>query len=200
MKTFGLTGGIGTGKSTVAQLLMQRHGVPILDADKVAREVVAKGTEGLAAVVDAFGPDVLDANGNLDRARMRSRVMADPAARKLLESITHPRIFEFMGSWVAAQAAAQAPLIGIEAALMVETGSWRMHDALVVVSADPETQVRRVMARDGVTEAEARSVLAAQLPMADKERLATFVVRNDGTLEDLVGAVDKLWRDLMAGR
>lgn len=198
MKTFGLTGGIGTGKSTVARLLRERHGVPILDADQVAREVVAKGTDGLAAVVDAFGPQVLDADGNLDRARLRAIVMADPDARRTLEAITHPRIFQVMGAWVAAQAASDAPLVGIEAALMVETGSWRMHDALVVVSASPEVQIARVMARDGVTEAQARSVLAAQLPMADKERVATFVVHNEGTMEELVAASDEVWRKLMA--
>lgn len=198
MKTFGLTGGIGTGKSTVAQLLRDRHDVPILDADQVAREVVAKGTDGLAAVIDAFGPELLDADGNLDRARMRDLVMSDTSARRRLESIIHPRIFESIGAWVATQASAHAPLVGIEAALMVETGSWRMQDALVVVSASPDVQVARVMARDSVTEEQARAVLGAQLPMADKERVATYVVRNEGSLDDLVAAADDVWRKLMA--
>lgn len=198
MKTFGLTGGIGTGKSTVAQLLRERHGVPILDADQVAREVVAKGTDGLAAVVDAFGPEILDADGNLDRARMRALVMSDTSARRRLESITHPRIFESIGAWVARQTSAHAPLVGIEAALMVETGSWRMQDALVVVSASPAVQIARVIARDGVSEPEARAVLDAQLPMADKERVATYVVRNEGSFDDLIVATDDVWRKLMA--
>ncbi len=197
MKTFGLTGGIGTGKSTVAQLLRERHGVPILDADKVAREVVAKGTDGLAAVVDAFGSEILDEDGNLDRARMRTIVMSDTSARRRLESITHPRIFESIGAWVARQASAQAPLVGIEAALMVETGSWRMQDALVVVSASPDVQIARVMARDGVSDDAARAVLSAQLPMGDKERVATYVVRNEGSLADLTAAADDLWRKLV---
>jgi dephospho-CoA kinase len=197
VKTFGLTGGIGTGKSTVAQLLRERHGVPILDADQVAREVVAKGTDGLTAVVDSFGPEVLDEDGNLDRARMRAIVMSDASARRRLESITHPRIFESIGAWVARQASNQRPLIGIEAALMVETGSWRMQDALVVVSASPDVQVARVMARDGVSEDAARAVLGAQLPMADKERVATYVVRNEGSLDDLTAAADALWHKLI---
>src|SRR5690606_19150817 len=119
--------------------------------------------------------------GALDRARMRARVMADADARRRLEAITHPLIFEGVAARLRALAEAGHALAGVEAALMVETGSWRMYDALVVVSCAPETQVRRVMARDGVSEEQARAVLAAQLPVAEKEKVATYVVRNDGT-------------------
>jgi dephospho-CoA kinase len=198
VRTFGLTGGIGCGKSTVARLLTERHGVPIVDADQLARDVVAPGTPGLAAIVDAFGPDVLDATGGLDRARMRARVMADPHARRRLEAITHPLIFEAMGARLRALADAGHDLAGVEAALMVETGSWRMYDALVVVACSPETQIRRVTARDGVDEVQARAVLAAQVPTPEKERLATHVVRNDGSADALIAEVDALAARLRA--
>lgn len=198
MRTFGLTGGIGTGKSTVAALLRARHGVPIVDADLVARDVVAPGSDGLAAVVAAFGPDVLDADGALDRARMRARILADAEARRTLEGITHPRIFVAITEALRALAEAGHPLAGVEAALMVETGSWRLYDALVVVSASPDTQVRRVMARDGVDEAAARAIVAAQLPMAEKERVATVVIRNDADLDALGAEVDRAWAVLLA--
>jgi dephospho-CoA kinase len=192
VKTFGLTGGVGCGKSTVARLLRERHGIPVVDADEIAREVVAPGTPGLAAIVDAFGPEVLDGSGALDRARMRARVMADADARRRLEAITHPRIFEAMGARLQALAAEGHPVVGVEAALMVETGSWRMYDDLVVVTCTPDTQVRRVVARDGVDEAQARAVLAAQLATAEKERVATYVVHNDGATDALITQVDAL--------
>jgi dephospho-CoA kinase len=198
VRTFGLTGGIGTGKSTVASLLRERHGVPIVDADRVARDVVAPGTDGLAAIVRAFGPEVLDASGALDRARMRARIVADPDARRRLEAITHPRIFAATAEALRALADAGHRVAGVEAALMVETGSWRIHDAVVVVSASPETQVRRVMARDHVDEVGARAIVAAQLPVADKERVATVVIRNDADLDALATEVERAWATLRA--
>lgn len=195
---FGLTGGIGTGKSTVARLLREAHGVPVLDADEVAREVVAPGTPGLGEVVAAFGTEVLTAEGHLDRAAMRARIVADPEARRTLEGITHPRIGLAVMAWMAAQADAGAPLAGVEAALMVETGTWRRYPALVVVTCDPEVQVRRVMARDGVTEAAARALIAVQMPMADKVAVAHHVVHNDGSLDALRAQVAELHAALLA--
>lgn len=198
MRTFGLTGGIGTGKSTVARLLTERHGVPIVDADQIARQVVEPGSEGLAAIVAAFGPGVLRPDGTLDRPAMRARIVADPAARSRLEAITHPLIFAETARQLAALAEQGHAWAGVEAALMVETGSWRLYDALLVVSADPITQVRRVVVRDGVDEAAARAMLAAQLPMADKEAVATVVIRNDGDLDALAAAVDTAWARLVS--
>lgn len=196
MRTFGLTGGIGAGKSTVARLLRERHGVPILDADQIAREVVRPGTEGLAAIVDTFGAGVLAPDGTLDRAAMRERILADPAARRTLEALTHPRIHEAIRARLAALDAHGAPLAGVEAALMVETGSWRHHDALVVVTCRPDTQVARVMARDGVGEPAARQALAAQLPLAEKEAVADVLIRNDGDARALEASVDAAWAAL----
>lgn len=185
MRTFGLTGGIGTGKSTVAQMLRDVHQIPVVDADQAARDVVAPGSDGLEAIVQAFGPDALTPDGALDRSRMRARILADAEARATLEAITHPRIFQAIRGALAELEARSVPLAGVEAALMVETGSYRLYDSLVVVSCTPEHQIERVMARDQVPEASARAMLAVQRPMADKEAVATHVIRNDGTLEDL---------------
>jgi dephospho-CoA kinase len=191
MKTVGLTGGIATGKSSVTQRLRDR-GIPVVDADVVARQVVEPGTPGLAAIVDAFGPDVLDADGRLDRAAMRQRIIDDPGARKTLEGITHPRIFEAMAAALRAHAEAGAPLAVVDAALMVETGSYRMYDALVVVSCSEATQLERLQARDGMSEERARALIATQLPLSEKRAVADHVIDNDGTLADLDRAVDAL--------
>lgn len=185
---FGLTGGIGTGKSTVARQ-MRALGVPVLDADLAAREVTAPGSAGLAAIVDAFGPTALDATGALDRAAMRARIVADPGARAQLEAITHPRIADALQREMAALAAAGAHLAGVEAALMVETGSWRRYASLVVVTCSPETQLARVMARDRCSREAAAAIVAAQLPLADKVALAHHVIVNDGALADLEAPV-----------
>lgn len=178
MKVVGLTGGIATGKSTVASLFA-RWGASVLDADQVAREVVEPGSPALAAIVEAFGADALDADGRLDRPAMRRRIASDPQARRTLEAITHPAILKTIAERLATWAAEGRELAVVEAALMVETGSYRMYPEVVVVSADPEIQVRRVMARDDVGEQDARAMLATQLPMAEKEAAATHVIRND---------------------
>ncbi len=191
MRTFGLTGGIGTGKSTVAALLRE-HGIPVLDADQAARAVVAPGTPGLEAIVSTFGEEVLTESGDLDRPRMRVRIMADSAARQALEGITHPLIFAHIAGGLRDLADDGHGIAGVEAALMVETGSYRMYDALVVVTCSPEVQVQRVIARDTVDEAAARSVIATQLPLEDKEAVATWVVRNDTSLEALKAEVDRI--------
>jgi dephospho-CoA kinase len=193
--TFGLTGGIGTGKSTVARLLRER-GIPVVDADQSAREVVAPGSEGLAEIAQVFGASFLLEDGSLDRAAMRAHVIRDDAARKRLEQITHPRIFLAISRDLRAHAEAGATLMGVEAALMVETGSYKMYDALVVVSCSPDTQLARVIARDGVDEADAKQIIATQAPLADKEAVADHVVRNDGSLADLERAVATLVDEL----
>jgi dephospho-CoA kinase len=194
MKVIGLTGGIGTGKSTVGRLLTERHGVPVVDADFISREVVAVGTPGLRAVAHAFGDDILSADGTLDRAAMRQRIMMSPTARSTLEAILHPLIFDGLRARLATLAEQGHAAAVVEAALMVETGSYRHYDALWVVSAAPEVQIQRVVARDHQTPEDAAKVLAAQLPMADKEALATVVIRNDSSLASLSAAVDEAWR------
>ncbi len=193
MHVVGLTGGVATGKSTVARLLAERHGVPVIDLDQVAREVVAPGSPVLAAIAERFGADSLDAHGALDRAAMRRRIATDPEARRDLEALTHPAIRDVAARRLARLAEAGAAYAVVEAALMVETGSYRLYPTLLVVSCAPETQLDRLIGRDGQPEDEARALIAAQLPLRDKEAFATHVIRNDGDLDDLVRAVDAVW-------
>ncbi|MFZ5477235.1 MAG: dephospho-CoA kinase [Myxococcota bacterium] len=191
MITVGLTGGIACGKSTVARMLRER-GVPVLDLDRVAREVVAPGEPALDEIA-ARWPDVVK-EGVLDRKALGAVVVADPEARRVLEGITHPRIWARTEAWLAAQ---DAPVVAVEAALMVETGSWRRYDRLLVVSCSPDVQRARLMAREGYDAATADRWLAAQMPMAEKERVAHAVVRNDGTEEALRTALDEAWRKIV---
>lgn len=193
MKVIGLTGGIATGKSTVARLLREAHGVPVIDADQVARDVVAPGTPGLAAVIARFGPEILRDDGALDRPKLRAIVIHDPEARRDLEAITHPAIRVAIGTQLAELAAQGVPAAVVEAALMVETGSHRLYDALIVVSCSEPTQLRRLVERDGQSEADARALIATQLPLAEKERVATVVVRNEGDLDALRHEVARAW-------
>jgi dephospho-CoA kinase len=189
MRVLGLTGGIATGKSSVARILANTFGLPVVDADQLARAVVQPGGPCLEPIVAHFGPGVLQEDGTLDRSALRTRIMTSPEDRRTLEAITHPAIFAAMRSRIAELEAEGHTTAVVEAALMVETGSYKLYPTLLVVSCRPETQVRRVMARDGVDETEARQTLAAQLPLADKEAVATHVIRNDGTPEELRAAV-----------
>jgi len=196
MRVVGLTGGIATGKSTVAEVLREHFGVPVVDADQVAREVVEPGEPALNDIVERFGPGVLVEDGSLDRAALREVVMHDAEARQALEGITHPAIYRTIASRLAALAREGHPIAVVEAALLVETGTGRQYDALVVVSCGPEEQVRRVVRRDGVDEVGARAVLAAQLPLADKERVADVVIRTDAPIEQLSAKVAVAWAQL----
>jgi dephospho-CoA kinase len=195
VKVVGLTGGIASGKSTVGRLF-RTWGAEVIDADQVAREVVAPGSEGFAEVVAAFGPEVIGGDGGLDRAALRARIAANPDDRRRLEAITHPRIQRAIAERLAALAAAGRPLAVVEAALMVETGSYRLYPAVVVVTTTPALQLARLLARDGTSEADARRLIAAQLPLAEKERAATHLVRNDGSEAELAARAREVFDTL----
>lgn len=180
----GLTGGIASGKSTVGRFFREL-GVHVVDADQVARDVVAKGTEGWDEVVAAFGREVLQEDGAIDRKKLGAIVFADPAARKRLEAITHPRIAARSMAELAGIAGRGDPYGIYEATLLVENGTHRMMQALIVVAADEDAQIRRARERDGSTEEEVRARIAAQLPLADKIAAADHVIRNDGDLDAL---------------
>ena len=182
MHLFGLTGGIASGKSTVAARFRAR-GVPVIDADQLAREVVAPGTEGLKAVVAAFGPDVLAPDGSLDRKAVAGRVFGDVAARKTLEGITHPRITALGFERAAELAARGEPLACYEAALIVENGAADAFRPLVVVACPQDVQVRRLLER-GATRDEALGRVRAQRPLSDKVAVADHVIDTTGTLEE----------------
>ncbi|WP_437840879.1 dephospho-CoA kinase [Sorangium sp. So ce1153] len=176
---FGLTGGLGSGKSTVAARF-RAQGLPVIDADALAREAVAKGTEGLDEVVRAFGPEVLLPDGSLDRARVAAVVFADPGKRRQLNAIVHPRIAAITLERAAALEAQGEPLACYEAALLVENRVVDAFRPLVVVAVPEAVQIARAMARDGATEDEVRARLAAQLPLSSKVAVADYVIENSG--------------------
>ena len=175
----GLTGGLATGKSTVAEIL-RGLGCVVLDADVLAREVVEPGQPALAAIVREFGHDVLQPDGTLDRKRLGAIVFADPGRRQRLEAITHPAIRDrFLSRLAELEAEGFEGIVVWDAPVMIETGGHKAMDRLVVVTADAATQRARALARDG-DPADAERKIASQMPLADKARLADHVIDNSG--------------------
>lgn len=193
----GLTGGIASGKSTVARMLAER-GAAVVDADLLARQVVEPGQPALAELVARFGPSILSPDGQLDRKRLGAIVFGDPAARADLDRITHPRIAAASAAAIATWADAGAGIVFYEAALLVENRAHLGLAALVVVAASPDVQRARLMARDGLTEDEARARLAAQASLAEKRAAATWVIENDGDAAALAREVDRVVAELEA--
>ncbi len=195
-KTVGLTGGIATGKSTIAGFF-RALGVPIVDADQVARELVEPGQPALAAIVETFGTDVLKGE-RLDREALGARVFGDAEARRKLNGILHPRIAMESGRQLMEAAKGDVPYVMYEAALLVENGMAKAFAALVVVTVSPETQLQRLMGRDASARADAEKRIASQMPLSEKEAAADFVLRNDGSLEEAKAAVAALHEKLLA--
>ncbi|MFH9086062.1 dephospho-CoA kinase [Streptomyces sp. NPDC017673] len=193
MLTVGLTGGIGAGKSEVSRLLVQ-HGAVLVDADRIAREVVAPGTPGLAAVVDAFGADVLAADGNLDRPRLGSIVFADPEKLALLNSIVHPLVGA--RSRELERAAAEDAVVVHDVPLLTENGLAPLYDLVIVVDASPATQLDRLVRLRGMTEEDARARMAAQATREQRREIADIVIDNDVPLDALKKRVAEVWDDL----
>lgn len=198
MRLVGLTGGIASGKSTFAAAL-RALGAPVVDADQLAREAVAKGSPGLAQVVAAFGAEVLGPDGALDRRRVAARVFADPAARARLEAIVHPAVRALFRAERDRLAAAGAPLAFYDVPLLYEAGLEREVELVVVVWAPRAAQLARLAARDRLAPAEAEARLAAQLPLDEKARRADAVVVNDGERAALEAKAARLLHDLGAG-
>jgi dephospho-CoA kinase len=194
-KLVGLTGGIGTGKSTVARMIRDLR-VPVIDADLLARQVVQPGQPAHAEIVAAW-PEVVDQSGAIDRKKLAERVFADPAGRARLEAITHPRIMERVREQTDAFRQQGFRLAFLEAALLVETGRCRQLDGLVVVIASEEQQVSRVMAREGWSLAQVRARMRAQLPLEEKRRAATEVIDNSGDQATTQRQVESLVRRLL---
>ena len=176
----GLTGGIGTGKSTVSTML-RALGAVVIDADVLAREVVAPGEPTLAQIVAEFGRGVLRADGTLDRKALGAIVFADPAKRKRLEAITHPSIREHFTRRLDEIAAhGFHGIVFFDAPVMIESGNYKTMDRLVVVVSDEATQVARLFTRDGMTREEALRRIRSQMPLSEKTRLADYVIDNSG--------------------
>ena len=194
----GLTGGIASGKSTVSAILREL-GAVLIDADELARDVVAKGTPGLAAVVEEFGPELLGADGELDRAAMGSLVFTDEAARKRLEAIVHPLVFERI-----VDLEAHAPpgsVIVHDIPLLAESGRAAApdrggFDAVIVVDVPQDLQVERMMRDRGWTEADALARIGSQASREDRRAIATYVVENTGSREDLRRQIEKIYGEL----
>jgi dephospho-CoA kinase len=194
MLRIGLTGGIGAGKSTVSAALAE-HGAVVVDADRIAREVVEPGTPGLAAVVAAFGGQVLTGDGALDRPALAAVVFADPAARARLDAIVHPLVRRRATELERAAREADADAVVVhDVPLLVETGQAASYDLVLVVETGDEFRVPRLVAR-GLTEDDARARIAAQATDEQRRAVADVVLRNDGTPEELRAQVDRFWAE-----
>jgi dephospho-CoA kinase len=196
----GLTGGIATGKSTVSAMFAHL-GARIIDADLLAREVVAPGQRAHAEIVQAFGPEVLQNDGYLDRKRLGAMIFADADKRKRLEQITHPaiRVRQQRILSVYEEEAFEGVVIW-DAALLLESGGATGMDRVVVVFADPATELSRLMARDGLGEEEARRRIASQMPVAEKAKLADYVIDNSGSRAETERQVREVYRALLRDR
>ncbi|MFH9398210.1 dephospho-CoA kinase [Streptomyces sp. NPDC017638] len=193
MLTVGLTGGIGAGKSEVSRLLVE-HGAVLIDSDRIAREVVAPGTPGLAAVADAFGPDVLAADGSLDRPRLGSIVFADPEKLAVLNSIVHPLVRD--RSRELESAVPEDAVVVHDVPLLTENGLAPLYDVVIVVDASPETQLDRLVRLRGMTAADARARMAAQATREQRRKIADIVIDNDVPLDALRERVAEVWDGL----
>jgi len=190
----GLTGGIGSGKSTVARLL-QARGAITFDADLLAHAAIAPGTPGHDAVIERFGPNVLAPGGDVDREALASIVFADPAARRDLEAIVHPEVRRLFAEGVEAYEGTDAVVV-LGAPLLVETGMHTAFDVLIVVVASVPTQVHRLMRERAMSEASIRARIDAQLPLEAKAEVADIIIDNDGTFEELERQVNRAWQEL----
>ena len=184
MLKVGLTGSIAVGKSYVLEILREL-GAFVLDADQTAREVVARGSRGLALITEKFGTEVLTESGELDRAAMGAIVFADEGRRQLLNSIVHPLVFEAQNAWLAEKEREDPRGVAvIDAALMIESGGYKRFTKLIVVWCQPEIQLQRLMLRNNLSEAEARKRIAAQMPQEEKKRYADFTIDTSDGFEN----------------
>jgi dephospho-CoA kinase len=195
MLLVGLTGGLGSGKSTVAGMLEDR-GAVVLDADVFARDAVRAGSDVFRAVVRRFGGDIVGADGQLDRARLAGIVFADRSALDDLEAIVHPEVRRMLADALQSQLDTDHVVVLVNP-LLIEMGTHRDCDVVVVVTTEPETQVARGMSR-GMDEADVRARIAAQLPLDERARQAEVLLDNEGSIDELEAEVEVLWRDLAA--
>ena len=196
MLKIGLTGGIASGKSTVAAMFVEL-GARSIDTDLIARQVVAPGGPVLQSIVNAFGPEVLDANGGLDRPRLRERIFKDREARKKLNAIVHPAVAAGVQAEFARIEQEDPKAVAlVDVPLLFETNTEKRYETIVVVYVPPQMQVQRLMARDGVSQEAAEQSLKAQMPLEEKRKKAQFVVDNSGTLQETRKQVRAVWQTL----
>ncbi|MFN2568497.1 MAG: dephospho-CoA kinase [Candidatus Dormibacteria bacterium] len=196
MRCIGLTGGIATGKSSVAALLAV-HGAAIVDADELSRQVVGRGRPALTEIAGRFGGDVIGPDGSLDRQALGRTVFADKESRRDLERIIHPRILELIAAGVSAARSAGGPAIVVDIPLLYELHLEGGLDGVMVVYAPPATQLSRLVARDGLPPDAARLRIGTQLPIDQKRSRATWVIDNSGSPDDTRVQVDRWWQDVI---
>jgi len=182
MRVFGLTGNIGSGKSTVAAMLREA-GIPVLDADRISREVTSPGGRAYDAVVQAFGRGIVRNDGSIDRKRLGEIVFSDPGSRERLEGITHPAILEAMKEAIARLDREGHRAAVVEAALIHESGRKGLFEAVISVTCDRETALSRLAARDGMSRSQAEARLLAQMDAGRKAEASEYVIENSGTIE-----------------
>ena len=196
IRVIGLTGGIATGKSFVARFFMDK-GIPVIDADQLARDAVQPGTDALNRIADLFGAEGITADGTLDRKRLAALVFADPGKRRLLESIIHPEIRRLAEARIAHYAATGRRQIIYMAPLLIEAGVSGRVDEIWVVTVRPEIQLERLMGRDGIGREQAAQMIASQMPLAEKESFGRVVIDNSGSESDTLAILESVWAQEM---
>jgi len=199
LRIFGLTGNTGTGKSSVAKRLKAR-GVAVVDADQLARDAVAPGSPALAEIASCFGPEFIDEHGALRRQALGRVVFEDADALRVLESITHPRIAELAAEAFQAARDAELELAVYDSAILVESGAYRAFDGLIVVTAEREQQIQRIIDRDGLSREDAEQRVDVQLPAKEKVAVADYVIDNSGLPSALDNEVERLLAWMRGGR
>ena len=195
MRVVGLTGGIATGKSTVSAML-RSLGATVIDADEATRAVQAPGTDGLRRLVQEFGPAILTPDGELDRPRLAEIAFNDPDARRRLNGIIHPLVREWMAERQQDATDRGDRVVVLDIPLLFESRGAGAFESVVLVYAPEELQVRRLVEMRGLTREQARTRIAAQMPIEEKRRLATHVIENTGTMRELQAQVDRVWAEI----
>ena len=198
MRVIGLTGGIASGKSTVADLIAA-HGIPVIDADQLSRDAVLPGTEALGRIAEVFGGKIMNHDGTLDRKALSDIIFADPGARITLEGILHPAIRKLAENRLAELRDKGEPVALYVAPLLIEAGAVYRVDEIWVVHVDRSTQLERLQRRDGISREDAMKRLSSQMPMEEKRKHGRVVIENCGTLEELKTRVDELCREEKLG-
>jgi len=196
MRLIGLTGGIATGKTTVADNFYRTKGVPILKVDEISNLVTKKGTDALSKVVKHFGSKCLLEDGTLNRSYLRQILISDKEQAKALQDIVIPAISNFVSLQLKKFDDMGVDIVLVENAVMFEKETYQNYDEIIVVTCSKEAQLERLMERDDQTKEQAEAMLSIQMPLLQKEKLATYLIRNDGDFEDVYSEVDRVWEEI----